>query len=166
MGDEFQVSLVLGSPDATVALAQGLAPLLHAGDTLLLYGEIGAGKSHFARSVIRHRLDAAGIFGEDIPSPTFTLVQTYSDGKTEIWHADLYRLAGPEDIEELGLLDAFSNSICLIEWPEVLGNLAPRDALKFHITDGPDENTRNITISSQSDRWKGVFSPEFLEQFS
>ena len=77
------------TPEATEALASRVAPVLRPGDTLLLEGEIGAGKTHFARAVIQSRLAAAGMF-EDVPSPTFALVQTYNDTVTEIWHADLY----------------------------------------------------------------------------
>ena len=83
----------------TAAFARALAPELGAGDTLLLDGPVGAGKSHFARALIRARLQNPA---EDVPSPTFTLVQTY-EGSPPIWHADLYRLTDAAEIDELGL---------------------------------------------------------------
>ena len=92
--------------------------LLRAGDCVLLEGPIGAGKTHFCRALIRARLGRE----EDVPSPTFTLVQTY-DADVEIWHADLYRLSHPDEALELGLEDAFASAICLVEWPERLGEL-------------------------------------------
>ena len=85
----------------TAALARMLAATARPGDTILLDGPVGAGKTHFARAFIRARQGEAA---EDVPSPTFTLVQTYDDPMgTEIWHADLYRLTDPSELDELGL---------------------------------------------------------------
>jgi tRNA threonylcarbamoyladenosine biosynthesis protein TsaE len=128
----------------TVLLAQQIAPLLSAGDTLLLEGEIGAGKSTFARALIRARLGRM----EDVPSPTFTLVQTYEDPAGDIWHCDLYRLTHPDEALELGLAEAFETAICLIEWPDRLGNEAPQDALKLAFVAGQDAH--DITVSGPS----------------
>jgi tRNA threonylcarbamoyladenosine biosynthesis protein TsaE len=117
--------LVLPQPEDTTAFAQRLAPLLRAGDVVLLKGEIGAGKTHFARALIQSLLPEP----EDVPSPTYTLVQVYLGPGFEIWHADLYRLSGPAEVRELGLEDAFETALCLIEWPERLGALVPESAL-------------------------------------
>lgn len=130
---DFQSKIYLHDPAATDALGRALAAALHPGDTLLLEGDIGAGKTHIARTIIQSILARAGLF-EDVPSPTFTLVQTYNAGDVEIWHTDLYRLAGPEDVEELGLSEAFASSICLVEWPDRLGPLAPPEALTVSLT--------------------------------
>jgi len=134
----------LPDEDATGTLAAQIAPRLRAGDALLLEGEIGAGKSAFARALIRARLDRM----EDVPSPTFTLVQTYEDDSGDIWHCDLYRLTHPDEALELGLDEAFETAICLIEWPDRLGGFTPTSALtlafkaldhQHHITiTGPD----------------------------
>ncbi len=118
--------LTLPDPAATDALAARMAPHLGAGDVLLLDGPIGAGKSHFARALIRARLGQ----DQEVPSPTFTLVQTYGEAP-EIWHADLYRLTHPDEALELGLDDALLNALCLIEWPERLGSACPRSALRL-----------------------------------
>lgn len=119
----------LPDPGATDRFAARLADLVAPGTCLLLSGPIGAGKSHFARAFIRHRLGYRG----DIPSPTFTLVQTYESPTEEVWHADLYRLTHPDEVLELGLDQAFGRAICLIEWPDRLGNLAPKDALHLSL---------------------------------
>ncbi len=122
-------SLFLVDEAATAALAGRVAPLLRAGDTILLEGDIGAGKTAFARALIRARLGRE----EDVPSPTFTLVQTYADPEAEIWHCDLYRLTNPDEILELGLDAAFEDGICLIEWPDRLGTAAPTGALRLSL---------------------------------
>lgn len=141
----------LTSPTQTAALAVTLGAHFRSGDCLLLSGPIGAGKSHFARSLIQSLLPAP----EDVPSPTFTLVQTY-DADVEIWHADLYRLTDPNEVDELGLTEAFDTALCLIEWPDRLGDLAPPNALslKFDTTTNPE--TRNLTISWTAPRWAEI----------
>ena len=135
------LSLFLPDDAATTRLGAALAALVRPGDTLLLHGPIGAGKTHLARALIQTRLGRL----EDVPSPSFTLVQTYSADQTEIWHADLYRLSDPDEVFELGLHDAFSTAICLIEWPDRLGTSAPKDAL-------------NITLSAENDGRRAVLS--------
>lgn len=147
------LTLVLAGPEATDALAQTIAPRLGAGDVLLLDGPVGAGKSHFARALIRARLGAA----EEVPSPTFTLVQTYHDGAVEIWHSDLYRLGHPDEIVELGLEDAFWTAICLVEWPDRLGSLLPPDALRLTFRPIDDGAAREVTLTAPS-RWHDLFT--------
>jgi tRNA threonylcarbamoyladenosine biosynthesis protein TsaE len=139
----------LTSPDQTAALAKHLGALLHAGDTLLLEGPIGAGKTHFARSLIQSRMDVI----EDVPSPTFTLVQTYDLPDAEIWHADLYRLSGPQDVVELGLSDAFETAICLIEWPDRLGELKPAKALTLTLSQGQTDDMRVLSLTWDAPSW-------------
>lgn len=143
------VRINLASPQMTADFAVRLGAVLHAGDTLLLDGSIGAGKTHFARSLIQSLLTIP----EDVPSPTFTLVQTYETGQGEIWHTDLYRLSGPHDVMELGLIDAFETAICLIEWPDRLGDLAPDHALTLRLTEGDDEEARLLEISWTDPTW-------------
>ncbi|MBC7738667.1 MAG: tRNA (adenosine(37)-N6)-threonylcarbamoyltransferase complex ATPase subunit type 1 TsaE, partial [Candidatus Saccharibacteria bacterium] len=123
------VEIHLTDEQATARLAQTLAPWLAAGDTVLLDGPIGAGKTHFCRSLIQARLGQA----EDVPSPTFTLVQTYQ-ADVEIWHADLYRLTHPDEAQELGLEDAFATAICLVEWPDRLGRNLPANPIRISLS--------------------------------
>lgn len=141
----------LSNPDATAEFARRLAPRLRAGDTLLLDGPIGAGKTHFARALITARLAASGR-AEDIPSPTYTLVQTYDDGGAEIWHADLYRLTGPDEAVELGLSDAFASAICLVEWPDRLDPADAPQALRLSFAQGAGDDERVVTLSGGTAR--------------
>lgn len=159
----FHAALVLGSEDATTRLAETFAPHLGAGDTLLLEGPIGAGKSHFARALIRARLAMAGTPEEDVPSPTFTLVQTYVAGPLEIWHADLYRLTHPDEVTELGLEEAFATALCLVEWPDRLGPAAPPDALTLRFAAGAAPQVRHLELKGPAD-WAGRLAP-LLEVF-
>ena len=135
------VSLFLPDDAATTRLGAALAALVQPGDTLLLHGSIGAGKTHLARALIQARLGRL----EDVPSPSFTLVQTYTAAGIDIWHADLYRLSHPDEVLELGLDDAFTTGICLIEWPDRLGRSAPANAL-------------NITLSAEGHGRKAILS--------
>ena len=141
----------LPSPDATAAFAASLAPCLVPGDVVLLDGPVGAGKSHFARALIQSMQEVP----EDVPSPTFTLVQSYDTSRGTIWHCDLYRMSGPDELVELGLIDAFDEAICLVEWPDRLGELAPESALRLTFTpDGSDPDLRKVAINGGAD-WTG-----------
>ncbi|MEO0402795.1 MAG: tRNA (adenosine(37)-N6)-threonylcarbamoyltransferase complex ATPase subunit type 1 TsaE [Pseudomonadota bacterium] len=133
--------------DATAACAIALGAELRAGDTILLCGSVGAGKTHFARALIQSILDVV----EDVPSPTFTLVQTYDTAHGALWHTDLYRIQSEGEVDELGLLDAFEDAICLVEWPDRLGTLAPQNALSLTITPNGDGRTARLEWSDP--RW-------------
>ena len=139
-------TLLLPDEAATEALARRLGDVLGSGDCLLLSGPIGSGKSAFARALIRHRL------GEplaEVPSPTFTLVQTYEAPGLEIWHADLYRLGHVDELAELGLDEAMEGALCLIEWPDRLGPLTPERALLLDFAAGPDGH--EVTVGTRGD---------------
>ena len=123
------LTLPLPTDADTAALGVRLARLARPGDCILLAGPIGAGKSHLARAFIRERLGRE----EEVPSPSFTLVQVYDAGGVEIWHADLYRLTHPDEVWELGLDEAFSQAICLVEWPDRLGRHIPPGALHLQL---------------------------------
>jgi len=137
-------ALRLPTESDTAILGQTLARFASPGDTILLRGQIGAGKSALARAFIRHHLGPDA----EVPSPTFTLVQVYEMADVEIWHADLYRLTDAQEAVELGLMDAFENQICLIEWPELLGDLAPAGALDIHLDAGRDGHLATLTYGS------------------
>ena len=141
--------LISNGPLETKDIASRFKESLRNGDIILLKGKIGAGKSHFARSLIQAAMDKI----EDVPSPTFTLVQTYYTTVGPIWHADLYRLNDHNDVFELGLFDAFGHEIVLIEWPERLGYLEPSDALTVEIII-LENDKREVIFSTASDIWK------------
>ena len=136
--------------DLTACLARVMAAVLKPGDVIALEGPVGAGKTHFARAFIRARQGAAA---EDVPSPTFTLVQTYDDPMgSEIWHADLYRLTHPDELAELGLDEAMRDAVVLIEWPDHGGPLP--DPLLLGIEPLPDfPDLRRITLAGSEPRW-------------
>ena len=149
----FSASGILSDTSATDRLGARLANVLHAGDCVLLSGQIGAGKSHLVRALIRALFNAEGIAQPDIPSPTYTLVQTYELARGTVWHADLYRLGDASEIAELGLDEAFDTDITLVEWPEVIEN-PPGHALR--ITLCPYGNGRKVELSSDSQRWSDL----------
>lgn len=138
------------SPEETANLAVAIGRSLRMGDTILLNGEIGAGKSLFARHLIQSRQDKP----EDVPSPTFTLVQIYDIPGGTIWHADLYRITSSFELEELGLEEAFETEICLVEWPDRMGEFAPPNALTIDIERvDAKECARRFNLSWSDPRW-------------
>ncbi len=141
-----EFTIFLPDDTATSRLGAILAGLLRPGDTVLLHGPIGAGKTHLARAFIQNFLGQK----EDVPSPSFTLVQTYGTGGTEIWHADLYRLSHSDEVIELGLTDAFDTAICFIEWPEKLGKMAPSNALVITLSAKGDGRLAELSGSTRS----------------
>ncbi|WP_370399657.1 tRNA (adenosine(37)-N6)-threonylcarbamoyltransferase complex ATPase subunit type 1 TsaE [Sulfitobacter sp. JB4-11] len=139
----------LSSADQAAQCAARLGALLQPGDVVLLSGEVGAGKTHFARALIQSAL----VTPEDVPSPTFTLVQTYQAPMGEIWHADLYRLGSTTEVEELGLTEAFETAICLVEWPDRLGDLVPEDALDLTFAQIEQPDARTLTCRWRASKW-------------
>ena len=145
MDQRHAFTLDLPCEEDTSALGRLLAAHATVGDVVLLSGPIGAGKSHLSRAFIRQRLGRM----EDVPSPTFTLVQTYEDPLGDIWHADLYRLSHPDEVQELGLTDAFFSAICLVEWPDRLGKLTPHDAMTITLVPMAEGRQAHISFSGR-----------------
>ncbi len=141
------LTVALADPDATARLAVALAPLLRPGDVVALRGELGSGKTTFARALIR----ALTAGDEEVPSPTFTLVQTYAAPAFEIWHFDLYRLQKPEDAVELGIEDAMADGVALIEWPERLGLWLPAGCLDVWLAYVDTGTGRSAILSGGGD---------------
>jgi tRNA threonylcarbamoyladenosine biosynthesis protein TsaE len=141
--------VIFDLPDerATERLATRLAGVARPDDVIALQGELGAGKTCFARAFIRAR---GG--GEAVPSPTFTLVQTYELPSGAIWHFDLYRLRSPDEAWELGIEDAFHTAaLSLIEWPERLGPLLPARHLLVALDFAASPGTRRAALSGGGD---------------
>jgi len=133
----------LADQAATERLAQILAGRVRRGDVIGLGGDLGAGKTTFARAFIQAR---AGERKEDVPSPTFTLAQIYDLPGLAIWHFDLYRLQKAEDAVELGIEEAFAEGVSLIEWPGRLGRWLPKDRLDILLTQGKNPDARHVVM--------------------
>jgi len=145
--------MTLAGPAGTERLAASMAPHLAPGDFVGLSGGLGTGKSVFARALIGTRLAALGR-AEEIPSPSYTLVQTYDLGACELWHADLYRLGTPGEVIELGLDEAFERAICVIEWAERLGSTLPERRLMLELRFVPGEpDARIATLATHGSGW-------------
>ena len=121
--------------EATNSLAARIAGLARRGDAILLAGPLGAGKSAFARAFLRA---ASGDPGLEVPSPSYTLVQSYDTRHGPVHHFDLWRLDGPDAVAELGW-DELTHDIILVEWPDRLGDLRPQEALDIVFTPLADD---------------------------
>jgi tRNA threonylcarbamoyladenosine biosynthesis protein TsaE len=136
-------SRTIALPDAmaTLVLGRRLGERMGIGDVVCLSGNLGAGKTTLARGAV----EAWTGYPDEVPSPTYTLVQTYEGGKGELWHVDLYRLKRPDEAWELGLEDAFAGNACLIEWPERLQGQLPADRLDIELAPHGDGRSAALT---------------------
>jgi tRNA threonylcarbamoyladenosine biosynthesis protein TsaE len=132
----------LADEAATARLAAALAAAARPGDCFALAGPLGSGKTSLARSFIR----SLGDPDEEVPSPTFTLVQTYEMAAFTLWHFDLYRLSRPEDAIELGFDEALAEGVVLVEWPERLGPLLPAARLDIALSPGATPGARRAVL--------------------
>lgn len=134
--------LDIALPDlaATAGLAKALAERAAVHDVIALWGGLGLGKTTFARAFIQNRRGGDSVL--EVPSPTFNLVQVYELPDAPVWHFDLYRLTDPEDSWELGIEEAFSTAISLIEWPDRLGAHLPAERLDIELQAGTEATSR------------------------
>lgn len=146
----FAQDVLLADLAATQALGARIAASLDVGDAVALEGDLGAGKTTLARAI----LVALGV-RENVPSPTFTLVQHYTTPRLAVSHYDLYRIENPSEMEELGLDEALAEGAALIEWPERATNCLPEDRLHVALRIG--DGTRRATLSGPA-RWAPAFS--------
>ena len=146
----------LATQDATENLARAMRPHLRPGDTLLLNGQVGVGKSAFARALIQDAMAVGGGAIEPVPSPTFTLVQVYDTPCGAYWHADLYRLGSSGELAELGLDEAFETAITLVEWPERLGAAKPARYLDLTLYNGEGDDARTAALLPTGPRWDWI----------
>ncbi|HTH96102.1 MAG TPA: tRNA (adenosine(37)-N6)-threonylcarbamoyltransferase complex ATPase subunit type 1 TsaE [Stellaceae bacterium] len=141
------LTIALADAAATERLGRNLAGLAAPRDVLALHGDLGMGKTTLARAFVRQ---ATGFADEEVPSPTFTLVQTYDTRIGTVWHIDAYRLKHPDEIWELGFEEALADGILVIEWPERLGAHLPQRRLDIHL-DAADAGRRARLFSNATD---------------
>jgi tRNA threonylcarbamoyladenosine biosynthesis protein TsaE len=145
-----RVTLILSDLAATEALAAAVAARARPGDAILLEGPLGAGKSAFARAFLRSASRDPAL---EVPSPTFTLVQSYDLPASPAHHFDLWRLDGPGGLAELGWEEA-RDGIVLVEWPDRLGTLRP--ALTIALAPGDSADARRATLTGWPGRLAGL----------
>ena len=137
------LSFVLPTEEDTVALGRRLAHIARKGDVFALFGTLGMGKSVLARAFVQELTAVV-----EVPSPTFTLVQSYEASDFDIYHFDLYRIKSPEEIFEIGMEEALYEGVSLIEWPEKMGGFLPQNIIKVTITNHPQG--RKLCIETKS----------------
>ncbi|MBL8591584.1 MAG: tRNA (adenosine(37)-N6)-threonylcarbamoyltransferase complex ATPase subunit type 1 TsaE, partial [Devosia sp.] len=138
----------LADDAATAEFGRRLATLLRPGDLVLLEGDLGAGKTALARSVIRTLVGDAGL---DVPSPSFALVQPYEADGQPVLHADLYRIGSPREVDELGLFDR-ADAIVLVEWPERSDEVVQQASVAIRLVVPPGGDGRTVTIAFRDSR--------------
>lgn len=139
-----------------VGLADRVAGPLTIGDCIAVRGELGAGKTTFARALVRA---LTGDPTHEVPSPTFALRQDYDTPHGLVVHFDLYRIADPRDLDEIGFVDALVRAITIVEWPERAGAELPPAYLDIAIADGTSADTRVVSVSA-----KGLAAERILHQ--
>ena len=144
------------------SIAKRLSEILEIGDILFLKGSIGAGKSFFARCIIREYLNISKVY-EDIPSPSFSLVQTYDNIKPKVCHVDLYRISFSSELEEIGLDNIYEKFLTIVEWPERLGKKTPDRFMQIEfIHSQKTDEERHLKISLEGVNRNDICS--FLEE--
>lgn len=146
------VSIRLADETMTAALGRALAHLARAGDVIALRGDLGSGKTALARAFINALPQPGGGVPEEVPSPTFTLVQTYDRAPATVWHFDLYRVHDPQEIDELGWDEAIGEGIVLVEWPERLGARLPEERLDILMT-YPETGEGRMAVLEGTGAW-------------
>ena len=162
--NQASLRLDLANEPATAALAARLARLARPRDVFALSGPLGSGKTAFARAFIHARSARSADPGE-VPSPTFTLLQTYDVGDVTIYHFDLFRLNHPDEAEELGIEEAFDEGISLIEWPERLNGRMPPDRLDVALEHGDHADARTVRLTGHG-AWSGRLAHDFAQDFA
>src|SRR5215469_5508035 len=145
LSDPPRSTLGLANEEATRRFAADVANMLEPGDFIALSGDLGAGKTTFVRAMIAHLASDAAI---EVPSPTFTLVQHYDLPRFRVVHADLYRVAGADELAELGL-DEMADSVVAMEWPDRAGDMLPNDRIEIAFSLSPHDDAEHRTVQME-----------------
>src|SRR4029079_6091426 len=148
----YSFTTTLADEAATYRLMTDIAAVIEPGDLITLSGDLGAGKTTFARALIRYLPDDSPV---EVPSPTFTLTQTYTLPRFAVVHADLYRLSGSAELAELGLDDDPDGAVTLLEWPDRATGYLPGNRLDIAFTLEPQAGltARNVRITGYGSFW-------------
>ena len=159
------IRVELADEAATAALAARVSARARPGDVFALSGPLGSGKTVFARAFINARTRTP----QEVPSPTFTLVQGYefpnAEGAIPVYHFDLFRIENADETAELGMDDAFAGGISLIEWPDRLDASLPADRLEVSLDQGPSPDSRLASLVGHGS-WRArleTLSPEVTD---
>ena len=139
----YEWSIPEADEQAVRRIAEGIALKIRAGDALALHGDLGAGKTFFARALIRALL---GEPAAEVPSPTFSILQTYDTPRLTVSHLDLYRIAGQSEVVELGVDELLQNGAIVVEWPERVPGLIGRDSLELRFSEAPSPERRMLQL--------------------
>ncbi len=143
-----------------MVLADIFAKNIVKGDVILLEGPIGIGKTFFSRAIIRARYLIDNLEAEEVPSPTFSLIQGYKLKYFSILHLDLYRLVKETDLFELGIPDIFDDNVTIVEWADMMKNFQPSRVLSVYLSQSDThENTRNIKLKFLGKSWDNLYQP-------
>ncbi|WP_133121878.1 tRNA (adenosine(37)-N6)-threonylcarbamoyltransferase complex ATPase subunit type 1 TsaE [Pleomorphomonas carboxyditropha] len=150
MSPSYRKTISVADEAGTRRLADDIAAIARPGDVIALHGDLGMGKSAFARAVVRR---LAGDPGLEVPSPTFTLLQSYETARFPVHHFDLYRLADPDELIEIGFAEAVGEGLSLIEWPDRAGDELPAERLNIVISEGEGLDGRRFSLEARDGGW-------------
>jgi tRNA threonylcarbamoyladenosine biosynthesis protein TsaE len=146
------VNILIRDPEQTAKLAEDIAALAEVGETILLHGEMGVGKTYFAKKFLR----ALGVDEDMVSSPTFTLVNIHETRKGPVWHADLYRIQTPDEVIELGLNEGLAQALSVVEWPERASIAWPDSRLEISLAFHGDGNARHAALNAHGSWQKKI----------
>ena len=147
-------------------LAKVFAKQISKGDLILLEGAVGAGKTFFSRAIINARCVMDNLQVEEVPSPTFSLVQDYYLKSFSILHLDLYRLKNQADLIELGIPDIFYDHVTLVEWPNLIDKVLPPRFMVFSIFQNKHcQELRDVELKFFGDGWENFYQSPYVENF-
>lgn len=152
MSVPYRRTIAVTDEAGTRRLADDIAAILRPGDVIALHGDLGMGKSALARAIIRR---LAGDPALDVPSPTFTLVQSYETARLPVHHFDLYRLADPDELVEIGFFELVADGAALIEWPDRAGDELPGGRLDIILAEGEGRDGRRFEFRANGGNWAG-----------
>lgn len=141
-----------------IDLAYIFAKNIDKGDIILMDGPLGIGKTFFSRAIINARFLMDNLEIEEVPSPTFSIIQEYDLRYFSILHLDLYRLKNETDLFELGIPDIFDQNVIILEWPDLIRNFLPSRFLSVSLFQHKNaENSRNIELKFFGEGWENIY---------